>query len=253
MKKFTIEEYKIDENSSFINALKKIDYNKKGFLIIVNENNQVIGTLTDGDIRRAFIQGYSLASRVNQCYHKNCTCIKTTDDFITIIDIFKNDSIKFLPIIDEERRLVNVVTKSNLHVLLLQNIQPSMDYDFINVDDQILDFEINQRPWGFYKTSVLNEFFQSKVISVFPGQSLSLQKHERREEYWIIVHGKGEVQIGTSIKPVIGGTQLFIPQGCKHRLTNLSEKENLLLVEVQMGDYFGEDDIIRYCDIYGRK
>ena len=85
-----------------------------------------------------------------------------------------------------------------------------------------------------------------------PKQALSLQSHERREEYWIIVNGTGLIQLGESIHPVVPGGTFFIPKGCKHRLTNTSETETLILTEVQLGDYFGEDDIYRYDDHYGR-
>lgn len=81
---------------------------------------------------------------------------------------------------------------------------------------------------------------------------MSLQSHNHREEYWIVVHGIGIVQLDASFFPVTCGSSVFIPKGCKHKLTNTDKKENLIITEVQIGDYFGEDDIIRYEDIYGR-
>lgn len=105
---------------------------------------------------------------------------------------------------------------------------------------------------GFFKTTVLNDYFQSKIIHVKPQAALSLQMHNHREEHWIVVHGAGKVQIGESFIQVQGGSSLFIPKGCKHRLINTSKTESLVLTEVQIGDYFGEDDIIRFEDNYGR-
>ena len=116
----------------------------------------------------------------------------------------------------------------------------------------VVDTEIFPRPWGFYKTTVLNDYYQSKVISVKPGGQLSLQSHNHREEHWIVVHGTGEVRLDESVLQVHTGSSVFIPKGAKHRLKNLDEKENLIISEVQIGDYLGEDDIIRYEDIYGR-
>lgn len=116
----------------------------------------------------------------------------------------------------------------------------------------MVDYEIFQRPWGFYKTTVLNDYFQSKVISVKPGQQLSLQSHNHREEHWIVAHGKGTVQIEQSEIRIESGSSLFIPKGTKHRLTNTDSSENLIITEVQIGDYLGEDDIVRYEDNYGR-
>ena len=157
-----------------------------------------------------------------------------------------------MPILDGNRRLFNILTKNQLHALLLQDIHADLGYDFFSMDEQIVDYEIYQRPWGFYKTTVYNEYYQSKVISVYPKSQLSLQSHEHREEHWIIVHGNGTVQIGESLIDIKCGSSLFIPKGCKHRLTNTDEKENLIITEVQIGDYLGEDDIIRYEDQYGR-
>ena len=81
---------------------------------------------------------------------------------------------------------------------------------------------------------------------------MSLQSHNHREEHWIEAHGNGTVQIEKSIINVSCGSSLFIPMGVKHRLTNTDKKENLIITEVQIGDYLGEDDIVRYEDIYGR-
>lgn len=68
-----------------------------------------------------------------------------------------------------------------------------------------------------------------------------------------MAHGAGTVQIEKSVIPVTCGSSLFIPMGAKHRLTNTDDKDNLIITEVQIGDYLGEDDIVRYEDIYGRK
>ena len=127
-----------------------------------------------------------------------------------------------------------------------------MRFNFFSLDTSILDSEIYPRPWGFYKTTVLNEYYQAKVITVKPGGQLSLQSHSHREEHWIVVHGNGTVQLDQSVIAVSCGSSVFIPKGAKHRLTNTSLKETLIVTEVQIGDYLGEDDIVRYEDRYGR-
>ena len=178
--------------------------------------------------------------------------ISTDDGFEKVIDLFKNQSIKFLPIVDNDGKLINLITKNQMHALLLQDIQADLEFDFSTLDTGVVDHEIFQRPWGYYKTTVLNDYFQAKIISVKPGAQLSLQSHDHREEHWIVVHGTGTVQLDNSVLSVSCGSTIFIPLGCKHRLTNTDEKESLIITEVQIGDYFGEDDIIRYEDVYGR-
>ena len=235
-----------------LDALKRIDGNKNGFLVIVDDSMAALGTLTDGDIRRAFIGGASVDSRITDIYIKRFKRIGIAEGLSKAIEMFKNASIRFLPVLDNEGRLVNIITKSQMHALLLQDIHADLNYDFMSLDSGIVDYEIFQRPWGFYKTTVMNDYFQSKIICVNPGEQLSLQSHNHREEHWIIAHGTGRVQLDQTILDVHCGSSVFIPKGCKHRLTNTDEKESLIVTEVQIGDYFGEDDIIRYEDIYGR-
>lgn len=248
----TLSSFTIAEESSILTALQKIDCNQKGFLIVVDENSDVLGTLTDGDIRRAFIAGKSVNDTIISVYIKNYTYLSENDGVPKAIDLFKQSKIKFLPVIDEDRKLKNIITKSQLHALLLQDIYADLNYDFLSLDEQIVDYEIFQRPWGFYKTTVYNKYFQSKIISVVPRGKLSLQSHNYREEYWIVVHGIGVAQVGESMIDIKCGSSVFIPKSCKHRLSNSSDKDSLIITEVQIGEYLGEDDIIRYEDIYGR-
>lgn len=241
------------EKETVLSALKLIDSNKKGFLIIVDNNEEVLGTLTDGDIRRAFIAGKTIDDGIKDVYTKKFKFVKNSDEFTSVIDLFKNVAVKFLPILDSYNKLVNLITKKQMHCMLLQDMHANLNYNFFSLDENLLEYEIYQRPWGFYKTTVLNEYFQSKIISVKPGQKLSLQSHNHREEHWIVAHGKGLFQIDQSEIEIKCGNTMFIPKGAKHRLTNTDPKESLIITEVQIGDYFGEDDIIRYEDVYGRK
>lgn len=244
--------FTVQPHETVIDALKKIDANQQGFVIVLDDHEVVLGVLTDGDIRRAIIQGSTEFESVSAMYTKNAKTVLKTDGFDKVTELFKNQAIKFLPVVDSQNRLVNIITKTQMHSLLLQDIHADLQYDFTSVDTSLVDHEIFQRPWGYYKTTVLNDYFQAKVISVVPGGQLSLQSHNHREEYWIVVHGTGTVQLDASILTVTCGSSVFIPKGCKHRLTNTDEKENLIITEVQIGNYFGEDDIIRFEDIYGR-
>lgn len=246
------EDYTVELNMTMLDALVKIDKNMLGFVIVVDNNEHVLGVLTDGDVRRAIIRGCTSSEPVSTIYTKNARTVKVYDGFDAVTDLFKNQAIKFLPIVDEGNKLVNVITKNQMHALLLQDIHADLNYDFMSLDTSIVDHEIFQRPWGYYKTTVLNDYFQGKIISVKPDGQLSLQSHNHREEHWIVVHGTGTVQLDDSVLTVTTGSTVFIPKGCKHRLTNTDDKENLIITEVQIGDYFGEDDIIRYEDVYGR-
>ena len=244
--------YTVQYNVSFDIAFQKIEDNRRCFLIALKDD-RVVGTITDGDFRRAYLSGKTMQGTIAQVYNPQFDYLVIGKDSVAdAIGHFQRKPIKFLPVLDSEKHLINIVTKDSLEWITLQSKMVDLDFDFLSVDEMSAVREIHIRPWGFYKTTVLNEYFQSKIIHLNPTASLSLQKHNRREEYWIIVHGEGIAMLEDSIKHVSGGTTLFIPKGCKHRLINTSDHASLVLTEVQLGDYFGEDDIIRFEDKYGR-
>lgn len=115
----------------------------------------------------------------------------------------------------------------------------------------ITEHIFEQRPWGNFRSIAEENSFKSKIICVDPGQQLSYQSHQKREEVWIVVEGEGEVTIDDIAQNVTCGSVVRIPKKSKHRIKNSGTK-NLKFVEVQLGEYFGEDDIIRYSDDYGR-
>lgn len=108
-----------------------------------------------------------------------------------------------------------------------------------------------QRPWGYYKILEDADTHKVKRICVKPNQRLSLQSHSKREELWIVLKGRGYVTLDDKDILVIPGSIVRIPMGAKHRVRN-DGVEDLEFIEVQTGTYFGEDDIVRYSDDYGR-
>ena len=112
-------------------------------------------------------------------------------------------------------------------------------------------FPRDHRPWGWYESLALGERFQVKRIVVLPGAALSLQSHRHRAEHWIVVEGTAKVTIDADVRLISENQSVYIPLGAMHRLENPG-KVNMVLIEVQTGTYLGEDDIIRYEDIYAR-
>jgi mannose-1-phosphate guanylyltransferase/mannose-6-phosphate isomerase len=107
------------------------------------------------------------------------------------------------------------------------------------------------RPWGYYEGVAEGDRFQVKRISVKPGEKLSLQKHQYRAEHWVVVNGTAIVTNGDQVFTLVENQSTYIPIGVTHRLENPGETE-LTLIEIQSGSYLGEDDIVRFDDIYGR-
>ena len=107
------------------------------------------------------------------------------------------------------------------------------------------------RPWGWYESIALGPRFQVKRIVVNPGAALSLQSHNHRSEHWVVVEGTAKVTIDDEVQTITENQSVYIPLGAVHRMENPG-KLTLTLIEVQTGSYFGEDDIIRYDDVYAR-
>ena len=108
------------------------------------------------------------------------------------------------------------------------------------------------RPWGSYESLVIGEQFQVKRLTVTPGQTLSLQLHHHRAEHWVVVSGEAEVTRGEEQLTLGPDQSTYIPIGMKHRLANRGTVP-LEVIEVQSGSYLGEDDIVRFDDVYGRE
>ena len=112
-------------------------------------------------------------------------------------------------------------------------------------------FPRDHRPWGWFETLILAPRFQVKRIVVHPGAALSLQSHVHRSEHWIVVAGTARVTVGDTVQLLTENQSIYVPLGAVHRMENPG-KVTMILIEVQTGIYLGEDDIIRYDDVYAR-
>jgi len=125
---------------------------------------------------------------------------------------------------------------------------------YLDIYDRILKANAREdhRPWGFYEVLSDNkDDHKVKRITVWPKKRLSLQLHHRRKEHWVIVSGKAKVTLGKNTINLGPSQSVDIPLGSAHRIENTGD-EPLVFIEVQQGDYFGEDDIVRLDDDFGR-
>ena len=111
--------------------------------------------------------------------------------------------------------------------------------------------ESEERPWGRFFVIHDESNYKIKRIAIEPGERLSYQYHNKRSEAWTIVEGNGIITLNGQEKEYSKGETVLIPQGTKHRIKNKDQKK-LILIEVQTGSYFGEDDIVRVEDDYNR-
>lgn len=110
---------------------------------------------------------------------------------------------------------------------------------------------IEHRPWGSFEVLIDTPTYKVKKIVVYPGETLSLQSHKHRSEHWVVVTGQATAVNGDTMVTLDANESVFIPKAAKHQLSNRSNT-NLEIIEVQTGTYLGEDDIVRYEDVYNR-
>ncbi len=150
--------------------------------------------------------------------------------------------------------LVVVVTEDAVLVAdkhRAQDVKAIVDQMKLAERPELLEHKVVFRPWGSYQGIDAGDGYQVKHIMVKPGGRLSLQSHTKRAEHWIVVQGTAKVTCDDKVFLLNENQSTFIPLGARHRLENPG-KQPLRLIEVQSGSYLGEDDIVRYDDVYGR-
>lgn len=151
-----------------------------------------------------------------------------------------------LMIIDTKDALLVANSAHAQEVKVVVNLLKQKNHDAYKFHKTVI------RPWGVYTVLEEGPGFKIKRIEVKPGARLSLQSHQHRSEHWVVVKGQARILNGETSTTILANQSSFIPAGHKHRLENPSE-DDLVMIEVQCGEYLGEDDIERFEDIYGRR
>ena len=140
--------------------------------------------------------------------------------------------------------ITNLEKRENTHKIL----------DKINSSDKDIFENSNRvyRPWGWYESIDNGANYQVKRIHVYPQEQLSVQKHFHRAERWVVIKGEAEVKVGEITTSYQEGSMISIGKEEIHSLANKTNDE-VEIIEVQLGEYLGEDDIVRYSDKYGRE
>lgn len=231
------KEFKDCQNISFDIAI--MEKTSLGIVVPLNVNWSDVGTweslwkISKKDPMGNAITGNVVVKNTKNCFLFSEGKILVANELEDLIVVDTSDAI-FISKRESSQKIKNI-----LEVLKNNNLKEATEH------------KKTFRPWGSYISMAEGSSWQVKRINVNPGASLSLQKHNFRTEHWIIVSGKALVEIDKQIKTLQRNESTYIPLGCKHRLSNPG-KELLVLIEVQSGNYLGEDDIIRFEDKYGR-
>jgi mannose-6-phosphate isomerase-like protein (cupin superfamily) len=152
------------------------------------------------------------------------------------------------------RDLVVVDTEDALLVVDMRSVQDIKRLvETLSHSDQgvVEGFEETVRPWGSYAVLAEGPGFKVKVLEIKPRQKLSLQMHHRRAEHWVVVEGCVVLTCEGEVRTCGPNDYFYIPTGARHRIDNQSDAP-VRIIEVQHGAYLGEDDIVRFEDVYGR-
>ena len=141
-----LDQLKCDQNAILKNVLLQLNNNKKRFVICVNESDHIVGVVSDSDIRQAFLKKLNVTDTIDKVYNADFKCLCTDSSFSEICELFRLDKIDFLPVVNQDKKLVNVLTKKQFHIALLENIDFDLESDFTQLDDITLEHEIYNRP-----------------------------------------------------------------------------------------------------------
>ncbi len=189
--------------------------------------------ITDKDADNNACEGDVMISDTTDCY------LKSTGRLITTVGV------KNLAVIETKDAVLVADRSKTQDVKAIVNLLKANNRTETDLHPLV------HRPWGYYETLILSDGFQVKRITVYPGAENSLQMHYHRAEHWIIVRGTAEVTIEEEQKLIAENESVYVPLGTKHRIKNPGILP-LEFIEVQTGDYLGEDDIVRFEDHYGR-
>ncbi len=196
-------------------------------------NWEALWQISKKDMHGNALMGNVLSEKIKNCYMRSDNKLLVGIDIEDLIIVETDDAV-LISKKGSSQKLKNIVDKMKKR----------------NIKEALIHKEIF-RPWGSYISLSDGSGWQVKRINVKPGASLSLQKHNFRTEHWIIVNGKALVEIEEHKSILSENESTYIPLGSKHRLSNPG-KTPLVLIEVQSGEYLGEDDIVRFEDIYHR-
>jgi mannose-1-phosphate guanylyltransferase/mannose-6-phosphate isomerase len=237
---------KVDLSPSHFAALDdvSIDYavmEKHGHVAVVRADfpwNDIgswsaLGELTAADADGNRVSGEAIIVGSTGCYIQSDSRVVAAIGLENLIIVDTPDAL----LVSDKRRVQDV--KQVVAALKLSNHAAQQVHRTVH------------RPWGSYTVLEEGPMHKIKRIVVKPGASLSLQMHHHRSEHWVVLSGAAEVVNGERDLIVNANESTFIPPGTKHRLANRGT-EDLMMIEVQTGSYVGEDDIVRYEDVYGR-
>ena len=215
----------IIENTNYKKPIiKKTDYGEKwikknnNYFISKNlKNSQLLEKELKILFPERFINKFNLTSNLNNII------LIATKDAVMAANLNKSESIKTITgFLNKQKRI------------------------------ELVEHPIANRPWGYYENIISEKNYKVKKLFIYPGKKISLQEHKKRSEHWIVISGKARVTRDGKVFYLLKNQSTYIPKLTKHRLENNTRKP-LIIIEVQTGSYFGEDDIKRFDDEYGRK
>lgn len=232
------------ESATIRDCLHSFEQKKIGVVFIVDHNEKFIGLISEGDVRRLLLGGLSLDMQIVQHLTREPSVLTPPFLLVNANVLFSKPGVTVIPLLNIENKVTGFITKADFLGSFINNTADKLLSGYRSPDSEL---EVVARKWGFYFSVYKSINCHAKVLHILPGKAISLQYHHRREEHWIIMNGVAKITIGSIERTASSGDYAFIPKQEIHKLENIGG-ETLLVHELQRGDYFGEDDIVRLGD-----
>lgn len=247
-----VPDFCLDVSCTLRQAMALLGDTPQGARVLVDGAGELLAVLDFRRLNEAVLALGDLDATLRQAQFPQPPFIRLDDPAEAAGRVFAETREPLLPVCDSSLRVVNVVFREGFYQWLSEDMPWDPCMDFSKLCEKGARQDPVFRPWGSYRVLLRNGFTQAKVLVLRPGQELSLQKHALRDEHWIVVHGEGVFRLDDRFCRVEKGFSVDILRTAVHWLCNTSKTQDLVLVEVQTGDYFGEDDIVRLADRYRR-
>ncbi len=241
-----------DVSVSLAHALAALDETPEGFRILVDSHGRLEGILDARRLHAALLELHDLNAPLARANIPFPSFLRTDSPVQDAVRTLMESDDTAVPVCDPDGRVINAVPREAFQQWLEEDLPWDPRMDFMALRREARPQDAVFRPWGFYRVLARNEFSQTKILALDPGQEISLQKHFLREEYWTVVRGEGVFRLGGEVFPVSRGFTARIPREALHWIRNTSTGDRLVIMEVQTGDAFREDDIVRIADRYQR-
>ena len=234
----------VESDCALSGLLEVFERESRRYALVVNGQRRLIGIVTEGDVRRYLIAGGRLSSKVSVVMTTNFVSVSAPADRGLVKEAFDASEVDILPVVNSSGQPLALVSREDFWGSIVSGDSQRITEGYVS---PIVPFSVVTRKWGYFFSIHKSDVCHSKILYLAPRASISLQYHHQREEHWVIISGRAEIICGDERIKAGPGDYIKIDVGVVHKLINSGEDE-LMVHELQLGSYFGDDDIVRLSE-----